>query len=92
MPTCKQSVEIFLLTEDFNKAPLWDAENQKRITVKSEGDFDIELREKEARFCFGFINVQVPKDAFLIEVGRALMDECCGGDFAKWYTKQKQNQ
>ncbi|RLE39503.1 hypothetical protein DRJ17_00960 [Candidatus Woesearchaeota archaeon] len=90
MMHCMQKLELFLLEEEWNKAPLWDHDDQKKINIDREGDFDIDFTKMEVELGFGFFSVKIPRDAFLIEVGRALLDECCGGEFTKWLMKQKQ--
>jgi hypothetical protein len=91
----KQKTVIFLLTEQWEKAPWWEDDGlnlQKKIEVEEDGDFDIDFKKEEVELGFGFFTVTLSKKVFLTELGRALLDECTGGEFTKWLMKQKQNQ
>ena len=94
MPTCKQQVELFLSEEQWNKADVheqYEKDYVKLIMSNTEGDFDIDLKKNIVELGFGFFKVKIPRDAFLVEVGRALLDECCGGEFTTWLMKQNKN-
>ena len=95
MPTCRQKVELFLSEQQWKEAKIYeyyDKDHVKLIKSDSEGDFDIELEKEGASLGFGFLSIKVPRDKFLLEIGRALMDEVCGEDIVSWAIKQDRKE
>ena len=95
MPTCRQKVELFLSEQQWKEAKIheyYDKDHVKLIKSNSEGDFDIELGKEEVTLGFGFLSIKVPRDKFLVEIGRALMDEVCGEDVVSWAIKQDRKE
>ena len=87
MPTCRQIVELLLSEQQWKDAKIheyYDKDHVKLIKSDSEGDFDIEFEKEEVKIGFGFLSVKVPRDKFLLEIGRALMDQVCGEDVVSW--------
>ena len=58
----------------------------------SDGDFDIEFEKEDVKIGFGFLSVKVPRDKFLLEIGRALMDQVCGEDVVSWAIRQDRKE
>lgn len=95
MPTCSQIVELFLSEEQWKEAPIheyYDQDHVKLIKSDSEGDFDIEFEKEYVKLGFGFLSIKIPKEKFLIELSRELMNEICGEDVVSWAVKQDRKE